>query len=165
VSRTCSHSVRRFFHGSLAGFAAAWNWSSRSLHSATNWQSYIASVLVAPSSSRSVVYSGSGSIGSGRGLEHHGVGEAGHRGPVASSRLPALLALALKVRTPSVDRKVRDLIRQMNSANPLWGAPRMHCELLKLGIQVSQATVAKYMVRRVGTPSPTWRSFLRNEAI
>jgi hypothetical protein len=66
---------------------------------------------------------------------------------------------------PSVDREVRDLIRQMNSANPLWGAPRIHGELLKLGINVSQATVAKYMVRRIGTPSPTWRSFLRNEAI
>jgi hypothetical protein len=56
---------------------------------------------------------------------------------------------------PSVDREVRDLIRQMNSTNPLWGAPRIHGELLKLGIEVSQATVAKYMVRRVGTPSPT----------
>src|ERR1700687_623915 len=66
---------------------------------------------------------------------------------------------------PSVDREVRDLIRQMNRANPLWGAPRIHGELLKLGIKVSQATVAKYIVRRVGNPSPTWRSFLRNEAI
>jgi putative transposase len=66
---------------------------------------------------------------------------------------------------PSLDPEVRNLIRQMNSANPLWGAPRSHGELLKLGIQVSQATVAKYMVRRIGTPSPTWRSFLRNEAI
>ena len=56
-----------------------------------------------------------------------------------------------------------DLIRRMNSANPLWGAPRIHGELLKLGIKVSQATVAKYMVRRVGRPSPTWRSFLRNQ--
>ena len=65
---------------------------------------------------------------------------------------------------PSVDREVRDLIRQMSSANPLWGAPRIHGELLKLGIEISQATVAKYMVRRRGTPSPTWRSFLRNQA-
>jgi putative transposase len=65
---------------------------------------------------------------------------------------------------PSVDREVRDLIRQMNAANPLWGAPRIHGELLKLGIEISQATVAKYMVRRRGTPSPTWRSFLRNQA-
>jgi len=53
----------------------------------------------------------------------------------------------------------------MNSANPLWGAPRIHGELLKLGLEVSQATVANYMVRRVGTPWPTWRSFLHNEAI
>jgi transposase InsO family protein len=53
----------------------------------------------------------------------------------------------------------------MGNANPLWGAPRIHAELLKLGIEVSQATVAKYMMRRRGKPSPTWRSFLRNEAI
>ncbi len=52
----------------------------------------------------------------------------------------------------------------MSTANPLWGAPRIHGELLKFGIEVSQATVAKYMVRRRGTPSPTWRSFLRNQA-
>src|SRR5208283_328860 len=66
---------------------------------------------------------------------------------------------------PSVDREVRDLIRQMNAANPLWGAPRIHGELLKLGIEISQATVAKYIVRRRGAPSPTWRSFLRNQAV
>src|SRR5712691_2221951 len=65
---------------------------------------------------------------------------------------------------PSVDRETRDLVRQMNAANPLWGAPRIHGELLKLGIEISQATVAKYMVRRRGTPSPTWRSFLLNHA-
>ncbi len=65
---------------------------------------------------------------------------------------------------PRAAREVRDLIRQMSRANPLWGAPRIHGELLKLGIEVSQATVAKYMVRRIGRPSPTWRSFLRNQA-
>jgi transposase InsO family protein len=65
---------------------------------------------------------------------------------------------------PSVDREIRALIRQMSSPNPLWGAPRIHGELLKLGIEISQATVAKYMVRRRRTPSPTWRSFLRNHA-
>jgi transposase InsO family protein len=53
----------------------------------------------------------------------------------------------------------------MSRANPLWGAPRIHGELLKLGIEVSQATVAKYMVHRPSLPLPTWRSFLRNEAI
>jgi hypothetical protein len=66
---------------------------------------------------------------------------------------------------PLVDRKICQLIRGMSSANPLWGAPRIHGELLKLGIEVSQATVAKYMGRRRGVPSPTWRSFLRNQAV
>ena len=61
--------------------------------------------------------------------------------------------------------ETRKLIRQMCLANPLWGAPRIHGELLKLGIQVSQATVAKYMLRRRHSPSPSWCSFLRNEAL
>jgi hypothetical protein len=65
---------------------------------------------------------------------------------------------------PSVDREGRKLVREMSSANPLWGAPRIHGELLKLGIEISQATVAKYMMRRRGAPSPTWRSFLLNQA-
>src|SRR3984893_17488821 len=65
---------------------------------------------------------------------------------------------------PSVEREIRDLIRQMSSANPPSGAPWIHGELLKLGIEISQATVAKYVVRRRGAPSPTWRTFLRNHA-
>jgi hypothetical protein len=65
---------------------------------------------------------------------------------------------------PSVDCEIRKLIREMSGANPLWGAPRIHGELLKLGIEISQTTVANYMVRKRGTPSPTWRSFLRNQA-
>jgi hypothetical protein len=65
---------------------------------------------------------------------------------------------------PSVNREIRDLIRQMSVANPLWGAPRIHGELLKLGIEISQGTVAKYMLRRPSRPSLTWRSFLRNQA-
>jgi len=52
----------------------------------------------------------------------------------------------------------------MSLANPRWGAPRMHGELLKLGIPVSQATVAKYMVRQRKPPSQTWRAFLNNHA-
>ena len=63
---------------------------------------------------------------------------------------------------PNVAGDIRDLIRHMNRANPLWGAPRIHGELLKLGIEVSQATVAKYIPRRHTPPSPTWRSFLVN---
>lgn len=54
------------------------------------------------------------------------------------------------------------MIRQMSTANPLWGAPRIHGELLKLGIEVSQATVGRYMPWRAKEPSPTWRSFLQN---
>jgi hypothetical protein len=63
---------------------------------------------------------------------------------------------------PGINREVRDLIRKMSTANPLWGAPRIHGELLKLGIEVSQATVGRYLPWRPKVPSPTWRSFLRN---
>jgi transposase InsO family protein len=59
---------------------------------------------------------------------------------------------------------IRDLIRTMSSENPLWGAPRIHVELLKLGIDIAQSTVAKYMSRRRRPPSPGWRVFLRNHA-
>ena len=52
----------------------------------------------------------------------------------------------------------------MSQANPLWGAPRIHGELLKLGFEVAQSTVAKYMVRRRGPPSQGWTTFLRNHA-
>jgi transposase InsO family protein len=56
------------------------------------------------------------------------------------------------------------LIRQMSVDNPLWGAPRIHGELLKLGFEVAQSSVAKYMVKRCGPPSQGWRTFLRNHA-
>jgi Integrase core domain len=58
--------------------------------------------------------------------------------------------------------EIRDLIRQMSLANPLWGTPRIHGELLKLGIEVSQATVGRYTPWRPKDPSPTWRSFLHS---
>ena len=63
---------------------------------------------------------------------------------------------------PTVPREVRDLIHRMSRENPLWGAPRIHGELLKLGIEVSQATVSKYMVDLPRPPSQTWPTFLRN---
>ncbi len=63
---------------------------------------------------------------------------------------------------PEVNSEVRDLIRKMSLANLLWGAPRIHGELLKLGINVSQATVAKYTVRQRKPPSQTWRTFPAN---
>jgi hypothetical protein len=52
----------------------------------------------------------------------------------------------------------------MSKENPLWGAPRIHGELLKLGFQIAESTVSKYMIRRRGPPSQTWRTFLRNHA-
>jgi putative transposase len=61
-----------------------------------------------------------------------------------------------------VGREIHDLIRQMSQANPLWGAPRIHGALLKLGIEVAQSTVAKYLQRSPRPPSQTWRTFLRN---
>ena len=63
---------------------------------------------------------------------------------------------------PKMGTEIRNLIRQMSMANPLWGAPRIHGELLKLGIEVSQATVGRYLPWRPRVPSPTWRSFLHN---
>ncbi|HKE89029.1 MAG TPA: integrase core domain-containing protein, partial [Gemmatimonadales bacterium] len=63
---------------------------------------------------------------------------------------------------PPVSREVRALIRRMSGANPLWGAPRIHGELLKLGIEVAQSTVAKYLLRSKQPPSQGWRTFLRN---
>jgi len=65
---------------------------------------------------------------------------------------------------PTVPPKVRKLIREMSIANPLWGAPRIHGELLKLGIDVGQTSVAKYMVKRREPPSQGWKTFLRNHA-
>src|SRR5271167_1171688 len=65
---------------------------------------------------------------------------------------------------PQVETDLRALIRRMSIENPLWGAPRIHGELLKLGFAVAQSSVAKYMVKRHGLPSQGWRTFLRNHA-
>ncbi len=65
---------------------------------------------------------------------------------------------------PAIRTELRDLIRRMSRANPLWGAPRIHGELLKLGLTVSQATVSKYMLRPRRPPSQAWRTFLKNHA-
>jgi transposase InsO family protein len=65
---------------------------------------------------------------------------------------------------PTVPPGIRKLIREMSIANPLWGAPRIHGELLKLGIDVGQTSVAKYMVKRREPPSQGWKAFLRNHA-
>jgi transposase InsO family protein len=65
---------------------------------------------------------------------------------------------------PQIDVELRALIRQMSMENLLWGAPRIHGELLKLGFEVAQSSVAKYMVKRRGPPSQEWRTFLLNHA-
>ena len=63
---------------------------------------------------------------------------------------------------PGTDREIRELIRRMANANLNWGAPRVHGELLKLGIDISERTVSRWMPRRRKPPSQTWRSFLDN---
>ena len=65
---------------------------------------------------------------------------------------------------PQTPIESRRLIRAISLANPLWGAPRIHGELVKLGIDVGQTTVAKYMAGRRGPPSQGWKTFLRNHA-
>ena len=65
---------------------------------------------------------------------------------------------------PKLSADTRKLIRDISFANPLWGAPRIHGELLKLGIDVGQTSVAKYMARNRRPPSQGWKTFLRNHA-
>lgn len=67
-----------------------------------------------------------------------------------------------RIGRPGIPKEIREMIREMSAMNVLWGAPRLHGELLKLGIDVSQATVAKYMVKHRKPPSQTWRTFLEN---
>ena len=65
---------------------------------------------------------------------------------------------------PRTSADIRQLIHEMSLANPLWGAPRIHGELLKLGIDVGQTSVAKYMAKRRRPPTQGWKTFLRNHA-
>ena len=86
---------------------------------------------------------------------------------VAWHRMGFRLFWAWKVRRgqpgrPAIAREIRDLIRRMSRENPTWGAPRIHGELLKLGINIGESSVTKYMVRCRKPPSQTWRTFLDN---
>src|ERR1700737_2028827 len=65
---------------------------------------------------------------------------------------------------PRIDSEMRALIRRMSRENPLWGAPRIHGELLMLGIEVAESTVGRYMIRRRRPPSQGWKTFLCNHA-
>jgi len=67
-----------------------------------------------------------------------------------------------QVGRPAVPREVRDLIRKISRENPLWGAPRIHGEPLKLGIDIGETSVGQYMLRHRKPPSQTWRTFLNN---
>src|SRR5712664_2403295 len=69
-----------------------------------------------------------------------------------------------RVGRPKVSAELRTLIGEMSRANALWGAPRIHGELLKLGFEVAQSTVARYMCRHSRPPSQGWRTFLGNHA-
>ena len=91
---------------------------------------------------------------------------ARHGAAVAPRGLPSLLALEVErpPGRPTVSSEIRELIYRMSLANPLWGAPRIHGELLKLGIDIGQTSVAKYMVRKRRPPSQGWKTFLRNHA-
>ena len=85
---------------------------------------------------------------------------------MASGGVQDLLALEItKAGRTAPDRsRPSDLIRRMSQENPLWGAPRIHGELLKLGFELAESTVSKYMIRRRHPPSQSWRTFLRNHA-
>src|SRR6266446_8715278 len=69
-----------------------------------------------------------------------------------------------RVGRPAVSADIRSLVRRISRENPLWGAPRLHGELLKLGIEIAQSTGAKYRERRRGPPSQGWKTFLRNHS-
>jgi hypothetical protein len=74
----------------------------------------------------------------------------------------ARLSKAGKPGRPQISEEIRDLIRTISGANPLWGTPRIVGELGKLGIEVAKSTVDKYRVRSRNAPSPTWKAFLKN---
>jgi len=69
-----------------------------------------------------------------------------------------------RIGRPTINIGIRDLIREMNRANPLWGAPRIQDELKMLGIDVARSTIAKYMVKRRAPPSQGWNTFICNHA-
>ncbi|WJR81048.1 hypothetical protein [Bradyrhizobium sp. NP1] len=86
---------------------------------------------------------------------------------MAQARFSLLLALEIAIfrrPRPQIETELRVLIWRISNENPLWGAPRIHGELLKLGFEIAQSSVAKFMVKRRQPPSQGWRTFLRNHA-
>ena len=90
----------------------------------------------------------------------------GERHSLAPYRFTCVVALEVSEsrRPTKIDPELRDLVRRMCEENPLWGAPRIHGELLKLGFTVAQSTVSKYMLRGRRPPSQGWKTFLRYHA-
>jgi hypothetical protein len=93
--------------------------------------------------------------------------EIRHRYRLAPSGFP--LYWTWKIRhgrlgRPCVPKETRELIRTLSPDNIGWGAPRIHNELLKLGIKISEASVSKYMIRHRKPPSQTWRTFMANHS-
>ena len=113
-----------------------------------------------------IAFSGFGSLGFGPGGEDHSLSSGpGQSSPGIEKGFRLYWRWKSRPRRPgrpALDREVQDLIRRMSQANPLWGAPRIHGELLKLGIDVCETTIAKYMVRASKPPSQSWRAFLNN---
>jgi hypothetical protein len=100
-------------------------------------------------------------------IDPEGADDRSARNALALAQDGLSLLLALEIASagrPQIETELRALIRRMSIDNPLWGAPRIHGELLKLGFEVAQSSVAKYMIKRRGPPSQGWRIFLRNHA-
>jgi len=94
-------------------------------------------------------------------------GSAGDRAAMAPRRVPRIYwrwKSRKRVGRPRIDRGLRDLIQRISEENPLWGASRIHGELLTLGFEVAQSTVSKYMVRGRRPPSQSWKTFPHNHA-
>src|SRR6516162_4221909 len=98
--------------------------------------------------------------------ERAGDREAGDRRGLASRRLPRVLALpfAASSRPTENQPELRHLIRSMTAENPTWGAPRIHGELLKLGLEISESTVSRYLAQGVSSSDSwqRWLTFLKN---
>jgi hypothetical protein len=113
-----------------------------------NWPSCVASGPAVPASAPSIGSCGSGSSGVAALSGCHRVGEVSHRGQWHRQGFRLYWRWRSRPGRRAVDHDIRRLIREMSYANPLWGTPRIHGELLKLGIEISQATVAKYICAR-----------------
>src|SRR5713101_7695428 len=96
-----------------------------------------------------------------RGAAHRSAGHCDSLAPAGLPRFWTWKSRRGRTGRPPVASELANLVRTMALANPLWGAPRIHGELLKLGFDISQRSVARLMPRRPKPPSQTWRTFLQ----